>query len=89
MHLCLYVIILLIISSGYLISTADGRGVTVVELFTVPAIPAFIDQQEDIAGDIHFYLAWILMSMIAIHALAAIKHQLINKDATLIKMLKP
>jgi len=89
MHLALYLILLLLMCSGYLISTADGRGIDVFDLFTVPAIPAFIDKQEDVAGDIHFYLAWTLMAMVAVHALAAIKHQLINKDNILMRMVKP
>jgi len=49
-------------------------------------LPWNIDNQEDIAGEIHEVLAWILMAMTAIHALAAVKHQLINKDNGLKRM---
>jgi cytochrome b561 len=48
-----------------------------------------IENQEDIAGDIHWAIAWILMFMVGLHSLAAIKHQLINKDGTLMKMIRP
>jgi len=87
MHLLLYLIMVLLMCSGYLISTADGRGISVFELFEVPAINALIDNQEDIAGEIHLILAWCLIVLVAIHSLAAIKHHFINKDDTLKKMI--
>lgn len=89
MHIALYMVILALLMTGYLISTADGRGIEVFELFTVPALPWSIDKQEDIAGDIHEILAWSLIVMVAVHALAALKHHFIDKDKTLTKMLKP
>jgi cytochrome b561 len=75
--------------TGYLISTADGRGIEVFSLIEVPAMSISIENQEDIAGDIHWAIAWILMFMVGLHSLAAIKHQLINKDGTLMKMIRP
>lgn len=88
MHQGLYLFMLLLMVSGYLISTADGRAIVVFDLIDVPALPWAIDNQEDIAGVIHEYLAWLLMAMATGHALAAIKHHFINKDDGLIRMLK-
>ena len=82
-------VLLLIFFSGYLISTADGRAIPVFEVFHVPALTYAIDNQEDIAGDIHQYLVYLLIAMVSLHALAAIKHQFINKDGTLMRMIKP
>jgi len=87
MHKVLYLTMMLLMLSGYLISTADGRGILVFELFEVSAVPAFIENQEDLAGEIHFILAWGLISLVAVHALAAVKHHLIDKDDTLKKMV--
>lgn len=89
MHIALYAVMLGLMVTGYLISTADSRGIEVFELFMVPALPWSIDNQEDIAGDIHEILAWSLIAMATIHALAALKHHFIDKDKTLTKMLKP
>jgi cytochrome b561 len=75
--------------SGYLISTADGRAIEVFAQFQIPALPWSIEQQEDLAGEVHESLAWILMGLVALHALAAVKHQLIDKDATLMRMIRP
>ncbi len=88
MHLGLYAIMLMLLLSGYLISTADGRAIAVFELVNVPALPWSFDNQEDISGEIHEILAWLLMAMAAVHALAATKHQFINKDKGLKRMLK-
>jgi len=88
MHRGLYLFMLLLMISGYLISTADGRAIVVFDLFNVPSVPWAIENQEDIAGEIHEYLAWGLIAITAIHALAAVKHHFINKDNVLIRMLK-
>jgi len=87
MHLLLYSMMVLLMCSGYLISTADGRGISVFEFFEVPAIAAMIENQEDIAGEVHLILAWCLICLVAMHSLAAIKHHFIDKDDTLKKMI--
>lgn len=86
-HVMLYVLPLLLMVSGYLISTADGREVMVFELIPVPAVPALIDNQEDVAGEIHEFLAWAVILLAAFHGLAALKHHFVNKDNTLKRML--
>ncbi len=85
-HVIIYLLLFSIMISGYLISTADGRSVDVFNLFSIPATISDIDQQEDIAGQVHLVLAIILMVLVSIHALAAIKHHFIDKDRTLRRM---
>lgn len=87
-HLFLYFMLLAMMVSGYLISTADGRGIDVFGWFEVPAIPPLdIENLEDKAGDVHWYLALVLAGFTGLHALAALKHHFIDKDRTLAKML--
>ncbi len=88
-HLLLYVVLFFLMISGYLISTADGRAISVFGWFDIPASITHIQQQEEVAGDIHAFLAWSLMVLVAGHALAALKHHFIDKDSTLVRMLKP
>ena len=85
-HGVLYVGLFGVMISGYLISTADGRGIEVFGLFSVPATLTGISQQEDIAGDIHEYLAWGLVIFAGLHGLAALKHHFIDRDSTLLRM---
>ncbi|VAW71287.1 Cytochrome B561 [hydrothermal vent metagenome] len=86
-HQLMYLLLLSVMVFGYLISTADGRAIEVFGIFQLPAITLGIDKQEDIAGVIHFWLAVALMGLVALHAIAALKHHFINKDRTLKRML--
>tara|TARA_R110002050_G_scaffold269917_2_gene412715 strand:+ start:260914 stop:261462 length:549 start_codon:yes stop_codon:yes gene_type:complete len=88
MHQSLYMVMLLLMVSGYLISTADGRAIAIFDLINIPALPWHIENQEDIAGEIHAFLSWLLIALSVAHALAALKHHFINKDRTLERMLK-
>lgn len=87
-HIGIYTLLLLLFVSGYLISTADGRGIDVFSVVTIPGAGKLFDQQADIAGAIHFYVAWGLVGLAVMHAFAAIKHHVINKDDTLKQMLR-
>ncbi len=85
-HAMLYLLLYALMLSGYLISTADGRAIDVLGLFNIPA--TFTGKhQEDIAGVVHRYLAYTVIALAALHALAALKHHFINRDHTLKRML--
>ncbi|MDR9827981.1 cytochrome b [Vibrio sp. FNV 38] len=86
-HLALYGVVLVIGVSGYLISTEDGRGIEVFDWFTVPGLGQLFEGQADLAGQVHFYAAWTLIILAGMHALAAMKHHVIDKDDTLRKMI--
>lgn len=86
-HGGLYLLLFAIAVSGYLISTADGRGIEVFGWFTLPALLPAFDDMEDVAGDIHFVLAVGMIGLVALHALAALKHHFIDRDTTLLRML--
>jgi len=86
-HSFLYLLIFVIMITGYLISTADGRGIEVFELMTIPAFGSIIENQEDIAGLVHKWLAYLLIVLATLHALAALKHHFIDKDNTLNRII--
>lgn len=86
-HVLLYILLVTLFVSGYLISTADGRPIEIFNWFYIPGLGSFIENQEDIAGDVHFYVACTLIGFASLHALAALKHHFVNKDSTLRKML--
>ena len=87
-HLTLYLILLIIFISGYLISTADGRTIEVFSWFEVASLGALFDRQEDLAGSIHKYAAYTLVAFVIVHIIAALKHHYFDKDATLTRMIK-
>lgn len=53
-HLALYLLLFAIGISGYLISTADGKPISVFGWFDVPATLADAGAQADFAGALHF-----------------------------------
>ncbi|WP_438863579.1 cytochrome b [Neptunicella sp.] len=88
-HGLLYLLLILIFISGYLIPTADGRGIDVFDWFTLPSMGELFQHQGTTSGDVHRWGAYILMGLTGLHALAAVKHHFIDKDSTLSRMLKP
>lgn len=87
MHRLIYILMYLLVLSGYLISTADGRGIDVFGLFSVPASISGLQSQADIAGEVHELLAFALIALTILHALAALKHHFVDRDQTLKRML--
>lgn len=86
-HVLLFAGLFAILISGYLISTAEGQAVSVFGWFEIPATLFGLNQQADLAGTIHLWLAWGIVIVSAFHALAALKHHFIDRDSTLTRML--
>ena len=98
-HLSLYVLMVGIIVSGYLITTGDGRSVDVFGWFQIPSVLGGVSNGifggllgdvkhlQDRAGEVHEIFAVTLMGLTVIHALAALKHHFVDRDRTLLRML--
>ncbi len=87
MHHTLLVLVLLIPLSGYLISTSAGKSIDFFGWFEIPAVIAVDSRLRDIAIEVHFYLAYATAVLVLIHAAAALKHQLLDRDGTLARMI--
>jgi cytochrome b561 len=87
-HLILYLLIFAMIASGYLISTAKGQGIDVFGWFQVPSITGEVEDMEDWAGVVHYWIAWTLMGLTGLHAAGALKHHFIDRDDTLLRILR-
>lgn len=85
-HHMMYLCLLVVLISGYLISTADGRGIDLFNWLTVPAFFKPFNNQADLAGEVHLFAAWGLVGLVALHAAGALKHQFIDKDKTLLRI---
>ncbi|AWB67045.1 cytochrome b [Saccharobesus litoralis] len=86
-HCLLYLLIFCLLVSGYLISTADGRAISIFGLIDIPALLSQGESQAELAGLVHEYLAYSIISLAIVHALAALKHHFINRNDTLKRML--
>lgn len=88
-HGLMYGLLLVILVSGYLISTAKGDAISLFGWLQVPALISGLPQQADLAGKVHFWAVMALLTLVAVHALGALKHHLLDRDTTLIRMFKP
>lgn len=87
MHYILWGMMLLIPVTGYLISTSAGKPIQLFNWFELPAIVDVDEQLRELAIDVHYYLAYATLFLVAGHAGAALKHHFINGDETLKRML--
>lgn len=85
-HIAIYLLLFCIMSSGYFISTADKKPLSYWSLLEIPALTSSIENQEDIAGEIHFYLVCCFCFMLFLHICGALKHHFIDRDQTLLRM---
>ena len=76
-----------LIITGYLITTAKGDAINVFGLFEIPAIFSDINSQNDLAGKLHRWGAYLCIALAVLHACAALFHHFIKKDTTLTRML--
>jgi cytochrome b561 len=86
-HLLLYALMLAVPASGYLYSSAAG--IQVVYLGILP-LPAFIGPDpalKPVLREVHVLLDYTLAALVGAHLLAALKHQFIDRDGLLARML--
>ena len=86
-HHLLTLMMYLIPLTGYFISISAGRGISMFGWFELPAIVAVDDQTRELAVELHFYLAYGSAAVVLGHIGAALKHQFLDKDGTLLRML--
>jgi cytochrome b561 len=82
-HKSLYTLLLVMPVSGWLMSNAAGFPVSFFGLFELPDLVAKNDETMAIYQNIHFFAAFVLITLIMLHAAGALKHHFIDKDTTL------
>jgi cytochrome b561 len=84
-HWAFYPLLLALLVSGYLISTADGRPIEVFNWFSVPSL---VQRKglEDSAGEVHEVLAYLTIALVVVHAAASLKHHFIDRSRILVRM---
>jgi len=85
-HSLLFLSILTIPITGYVFTTFSGQGVSVFDLFEIPAIWSVSETVRDLAIDFHIYASYGVIAVILAHAGGALKHHFFDKDRTLRRM---
>lgn len=86
-HFALYILMILIPLSGYVMSSASGRNIKYFFNFDIPLIIAENKTIAELSSQLHFILAYLLMSFIALHLLGTIKHLIVDKQNILRRMV--
>ncbi len=87
MHGLLYLMMAILVSSGYLLASTDTQAIAVFNWGNIPAAPFDLEQQTDLLGEIHKVSGWLLLFLLILHTGAALKHHFIDHDPTLLRML--
>jgi cytochrome b561 len=85
LHLLFYLLLVALPLSGGLAAAAEGGVVSFFDLVTLPTWVA--SSGGDFFEEMHELLGNVLLAVIALHALAALKHHYIDKDDVLTRML--
>lgn len=72
--------------SGVLMALIGGSGIDMFGLFTIAPFAEDRDTAR-LFRQLHGYASYALAGLIAVHILAALKHTLLDKDATLARMI--
>jgi cytochrome b561 len=86
-HLCFYALMLAQPVTGWLMSSASGIPVDFLGLFTLPDLLNHNEDRFDQLRRLHDWLGIALGALVMLHALAALRHHVALRDATLRRML--
>lgn len=89
MKYALYVMIVAMIITGYLINTAKGDPAMFFDWFGLPATWQLGPDGVDLAGEVHNIVGWLIMILAGLHAAAGLVHHFVIRDRTLKRMLRP
>jgi cytochrome b561 len=83
----LFALLFLMPITGYL-QSADGRAVSFLGLFDLPALPKYAALAH-LADDLHLLGQWALYALVSLHAAATVWHVAIRRDRLLDRMIPP
>lgn len=86
-HLGLYLLMIAMPLTGWMMSSAANFPVSVFGLFTLPNLVAPSQGLFETLRTVHWALSWTIAGLVGVHVLAALKHHFIERDATLVRML--
>ncbi len=86
-HGLMYLLMFAIPLSGWLMSSAAGVQVVYLGMFPLPDLVAKNKALFDLLKEVHESLNFTLLALVAVHLAGALKHHLMDGDATLSRMI--
>ena len=87
LHLLLYVLIFAVPLSGYFYTLAAGVPVVYFGLVQLPLLIAPNPELKPLLKGLHYWLNMVLAGAVGVHVAAALKHQFIDRDGVMKRML--
>lgn len=87
MHRLLYLLLFAVPLSGWLMSSAKGFQTVYFGVLPIPDLLSKNPALGAALNSVHVALTWLLLALVCVHVLAAFKHQFIDRDAVLRRML--
>ncbi|MDQ1922716.1 cytochrome b [Massilia pseudoviolaceinigra] len=87
LHGMLYLLMFAVPLSGYLYTLSAGIPVVYFGLFELPIIIAADPELKPVLKGVHYWLNMAMAGAVAMHVAAALKHQFIDRDGVLKRML--
>jgi len=88
-HGLLYLLLLVMGITGYLMTTAEGQGIPLFAGTSLPPLSLISAEGVMLLGTAHRWSAYFMAALIFVHAAAALLHHFYYRDKTLVRMLKP
>jgi cytochrome b561 len=85
-HGLLYLLMMAVPLTGWLMSSAKGFQTVYFGMLPIPDLLAKNIELGKTLGALHEWLNYLMMALVAVHAAAALKHHLIDRDDILIRM---
>jgi cytochrome b561 len=85
-HVAFYALLFAVPLSGWALASAEGDRMSFFGLFTMPPLPVG-EAMEHTVEEVHEILFNVLAALGLLHLLAALKHQFVDHDGTLARML--
>lgn len=87
-HYLLLAFIIIMPASGLCKSLFGGRPIDMFGLFTIGTADMKNETIGELASNVHFVAGVAITLILALHIAAAIKHHFVDRDATLVRMLR-
>ncbi len=88
-HTALYVLLVVMVISGYVRTVGDNFPIELLELLGVPPLIPHMPGTARVMGVLHKFTAFALTALIAVHITAAMQHSLILRDGLMSRIWPP
>lgn len=88
-HVGLALAIVVLVFSGPLTVLSAGRALNVFGWFQIPSPMARNQELHEIAETVHVVAVKVMFALVVVHVLGVVKHLVLDRDKTLLRMLRP